>query len=176
MAIIVDTCCFSRLFSRTNKEHKEFEPVLKWVFEGHGFLVYGGTKYHEELLKAGSFLKMFRLLNTFNKLVKFPDKLIDEYEKKFKLMITDKKFNDPHLPAIVRVSKCRLICSKDIESMEFVTNPLLYPKRFHLPNYYTGIKDTHLLVDENIDKRLLSYRCLLNKRQKEKLNTLTNSL
>lgn len=169
MAIIVDTNCFSRVFSKSNKEHKEFEPVLNWIIYGSGFLIYGGTKYKDELKRAATFNKIFRLLKDYHKAVPFSDSLIDKYQRQYEAMIKDPDFDDPHLPAIVRVSKCRLICTKDKRSIPFVTSPALYPKYFHTPMCYTGLCDQHLLCEAQIDKRLLSYRKQLNKKEKAKL-------
>ena len=172
MAIIVDTNCFSRVFSRTNKEHKDFEPVLDWIIYGDGFLVYGGSKYRFELEQSLTFVKIFRMLRDYHKAVVFPDALIDEYQKLYESLINDPNFDDPHLPAIVRVSKCRLICTKDDRSKPFVTSPALYPKRFHAPKYYMGLRDKNLLCDANIDSRLLDYRKHLNKKEKTRLEEL----
>ena len=167
MAIIVDTNCFARVFCRTNKEHSEFAPVLDWIISGSGFLVYGGSKYKDELKKAKKYLSIFVLLKKARKAVVFEDKKIDELQFMYEKMITNPDFDDPHLPAIVRVSKCRLICSKDSRSIPFITSPELYPKRFHLPKYYSGLKDKYLLVDTNIDPRLKKNCGLLSKREKE---------
>ena len=172
MAIIVDTNCFSRVFSRTNKEHKDFVPVLDWIIYGNGFLVYGGSKYKKELVESATFFKLFRMLRDYHKAVPFPDDLIDKFQKKYEAMIQDPDFDDPHLPAIVRVSKCRLICTKDNRSKRFVTSPDMYPKHFHAPKYYTGLRDQDILCDANIDKRLLAYRQQLNKKEKDKLRLM----
>lgn len=171
MAIIVDTNCFSRVFCRKNKEHSEFKPILDWIINGSGFLVYGGSKYKEELFKAASFKKFFRLLKDYKKAINFPDDQIDEYQKKYEIKIKDKDFDDPHLPAIVLVSKCRLVCTRDLRSQPFVTSSDNYPKRFHTPKYYTGRKDEYLLCNSIIDKRLLKHRRMLNKREKDSLNS-----
>lgn len=176
MAIIVDTNCFSRVFCRSDKEHSEFAPVLDWLVSGNGFLVYGGSKYKQELMKARKFIPFFKLLNNYKKLFKFEDAPIDQLQMKYEQMIHDPDFDDPHLPAIVVVSKCRLICSKDFRSIPFVTSPSLYPKRFHVPHYYTGLKDRGLLIDANIDPRLKKHKGLLNKRQKESIRKFSESL
>lgn len=167
MAIIIDANCYSRVFCRKNKEHYAFQPVLNWIINGNGFLVYGGSKYKRELLKSSSYLKFFRLLNDYRKVITFPDDLIDDYQRHYQSIIRDADFDDPHLPAIVLASKCRLICTCDTRSKRFVTSPELYPKNFHTPYYYTGIRDEYLLCDENIDKRLSKHKHLLNKKEKE---------
>lgn len=169
MCIIVDTNCFSRVFCRKNKEHNEFAPVLDWILYGNGFLVYGGSKYKQELMDCMKYMHFFNMLKLAKKAFAFNDEDIDELQNKYKKMIDDPDFDDPHLPAIVRVSKCRLICSMDFRSVRFVTNPAMYPKHFHVPQYYSGKRDRRLLTDDNIDKRLLKYRMQLNKSQKEAL-------
>lgn len=167
MAIIVDTNCFARVFNRECKEHEEFAPVLNWIVNGNGFLVYGGSKYLEELKKSCVYMKIFRLLRDLNKAFEFDRQLIDkltlEYQKKY----GNKDFDDPHLPAIVIVSKCRLICSDDKRSIPYVTASYMYPKRFSKPSYYIGSKDSYLLVDRNIDKRLAKRKNKLSKKEKE---------
>lgn len=169
MAIIIDTNCFSRVFCRKNKEHEDFAPVLEWVLHGHGFLVYGGSKYKQELRDCMKFMHFFNMLKTARKAFTFDDDEIDKLQAEYEKMIQHPDFDDPHLPAIVRVSKCRLICSRDFRSVPFVTDPALYPKRFHVPQYYSSKRDAWLLTDDNIDKRLLSYRTQISKQQKEGL-------
>lgn len=176
MAIIVDTNCFARAFNRRCKEHAEFAPVLNWIVSGNGFLVYGGSKYLGELKKSCVYMKFFRLLKDLNKAFEFDrdliDKLTDEYEKKY----GNKDFDDPHLPAIVTVSKCKLICSDDKRSIPYVTASYLYPYKFPPPSYYTGKKDRHLLVDRNIDDRLSKRKNLLSKKEKEVINRFIASI
>ena len=168
MAIIIDTNCLSRVFNRKNVEFSEFEPVFNWIINGNGFIVYGGSKYIEELKKAKRYLGLFRILNDMGKVYKCPetemiDELTDYYEKKY----ANEDFDDPHLPAIVIVTKCRLICSTDYRSIPYVTSSKMYPKRFVVPKYYQSRKDEKLLIESNIDKRLKCHRAKLNKKEKE---------
>lgn len=167
MAIIIDTNCFARVFCRSNKEHADFAPVLDWIIEGNGIMVYGGTKYNNELNKCKKYIPFFNLLKTAKKTFKCNCAKVDELQAKYEGMINDPDFDDPHLPAIVLVSKCRLICSKDYRSIPFVTSRDMYPKRFHLPQYYSSAKDKKLLCDDMIDERLKKYCHSLNKRQKD---------
>lgn len=176
MSIIVDTNCFACLFCRSNKEHKNFAPVLEWIVSGRGFLVFGGTKYKDELKKSYRFLRFVGKLKSVGKVVTFDDKLIDDLQVKYEQKIVHPDFDDPHLPAIVLVSRCRLICSRDKRSAPFVTSTDLYPTRFHIPKYYTGLKDVKLLVDSNIDSRLQSYKCQMNKKQREKIYQFLEAL
>jgi len=171
MAIIIDTNCLSRVFNRKNKEFSEFKPVFDWIINGNGFIVYGGSKYEGELKKTQKYLGLFRILNDLGKVYKCPEtRKIDELTNYYRMNYPIVDFDDPHLPAIVIVTKCRLICSTDIRSIPYVTNPKMYPKKFVVPKYYQSRKDEKLLIDSNIDKRLKCHRTKLNKREKEKIN------
>jgi len=176
MAIIVDTNCFARVFSRTNKEHPEFAPVLDWILYGKGFLVYGGSKYIQELNECKKYLRFIRLLKDAKKVYICDCDKVDDLQAKYERMIDNPDFDDPHLPAIVRVSKCRLICSMDFRSVPFVTSRELYPKRFHLPHYYSSSRDVWLLTDANIDPSLKNYSRQLNKEVRDTIYRYTDKL
>lgn len=176
MAIIVDTNCFARVFCRNNKEHGEFAPVLDWIVCGNGFLVYGGSKYKQELRDAMKFMRFFNMLKAAKKAIAFEDAPIDKLQARYEQLIQDPDFDDPHLPAIVFVSKCRLICTKDRRSYRFVTSPRLYPKRFHVPMYYSGLQDKEKLNDRNIPESLKKHRCRLGKVRKEAIFRFSEQL
>lgn len=169
MAIIVDTNCLSHVFNRKDEKHEIFKPVLDWIIYGHGFIVYGGTKYNEELSLCKKYLKLFILLKSIGKAIEFRDKcqLIDSITKRLEEKYGNKDFDDPHLPAIAQVTKCRIICSTDTRSIGYVRNSKMYPKYYSLPIYYTKIEDKVILIDRNIDERLLCYRKNLNKSLKQ---------
>jgi len=150
MAIIIDTNCFANVFKRNSDKHEEFKPVLDWILTGKGLIVYGGTKYFEELKKASKYLKILRLFKEQNKVVVGDRNEIDKVEAKNKELINDEDFDDPHLPAIAIVTKCMLICSVDNRSIKHVKNPVLYPDGFSCPSYYTGKRNSGLLCDKYI--------------------------
>lgn len=151
MALILDTNCFANVFSPKSEKHNEFKPVYDWIVSGKGILVYGGSKYKEELKKAVKFLKLFNLLKDSGKTYEGNCNNIDRLMAEVSGKISDKLFDDPHLPAIVLETKCVIICSEDHISIPFVTNPILYPKGFNIPKYYTGLKCTKLLTDKYVD-------------------------
>lgn len=68
-------------------------------------------------------------------------------------MEVDPDFDDPHLPAMVIVSKCQVICSVDNRSVRFVTNPKFYPDNIVIPKFFTGSRNKDLLSDKYIDKK-----------------------
>ena len=150
MCIIVDTNCLSSVFEKTSKNHSEFAPVLDWILSGKGKLVYGGSKYIEELSKVSKFLKIISQLKKIGKAIVVDRTKVDKEQERIEKEITNTDFDDPHLPAIVIVSKCKIICSSDTRSIKFVTLPQLYPKGIDVPKYYTCKKNANLLCDKYI--------------------------
>lgn len=169
MCIIIDTNTLGNVFSQKDKKHNEFVDVFNWIIRGNGKVVYGGTKYIEELSRT-KFLTLFTILNVKGRTINIDSKKVDFEQKRIEKLISDKDFDDPHLPAMVIVSKCRLICSYDKRSIKFVTNKKLYPKNFKIPNYYTGKHNKSLLSDRYIDD---CYKPLC-KLTKEQSAALTN--
>jgi predicted nucleic acid-binding protein len=154
MPIIVDTNCLANVFCRSSHKHRQFEPVLEWIVAGKGKLVYGGTKYKKELAKAGKYLKIFRQLKDAGKAVVGNDNVIDSIEKDIENKRATYKFNDSHLLAISVNTKCRLICSEDSASIQYVTSKNYLPKGAQKPVYYTSNKNVNLLSDKYIHKDL----------------------
>lgn len=152
MCVIVDTNCFASVFDPKSEKHAEFSPVLDWILNGKGKLVYGGTKYIQELSKT-KYLKIFNILNSKAKKVVVVDKSkVDEVQIAIERSVIDPDFDDPHLPAIVIVSKCEVICSEDTRSVKFITDSNLYPKGVNIPKYYTSSRNKDLLCDKYINK------------------------
>lgn len=169
MAIIIDANCLSRVFDKTNAEHEEFAPVLDWIVNGKGKLVYGGTKYLEELAKVKKIHSLINLLKDTRKKVEVMDKSdVDAEEKRIKELIPDEDFDDPHIAALVSVSKCRLLCSSDTRSEPYLLRKDIYPKGVKPPKFYKGKQNEDLLSDKNVPKQ---YKPLkkLNKSEREKI-------
>jgi len=57
---------------------------------------------------------------------------------------------DPHLIAIVIVSRCGIICSVDEQAFPYFKNKKLYPKKFPRPSIYSGKSNENLLCDQKI--------------------------
>lgn len=154
MPVIVDTNCFANVFSRKSERHAEFEPVLDWIVNGKGKLIAGGTKYKNELKKAPKYLKIFTLLRDAGKVHFGNDQEIDDYQKKVEELKEDDDFDDEHLPAIVSVTKCKIICSEDTRSIPHVTDRKYYPTGVSTPVYYTSSRNKDLLCDKYVDDSL----------------------
>lgn len=154
MPIIIDTNCFSNVFSRNSAKHNEFKPVLEWLISGNGMIVYGGQKYKGELKKASKFLKIFRLFKESGKVLIGNDFDIDILQQEIDKKNNVPEFNDTHLLAISISTKCQIICSEDTTSIKFVTDKKYSPKGFRVPVYYTSFQNKNLLCDKYVHKSL----------------------
>ncbi len=148
MCIVIDSNTFSPIFNNDDSDHSNFEPVRKWIEEGGGQIVYGGSKYKGELSKSHQIAQHFKQLNDLNKdkVVKICDNLVDAKETELK-KITPNGCGDQHIIAIVIVSGCRLICTNDKRSHEHIKNPSLYPlkKNKCLPKIYSSLEHKKFL-------------------------------
>lgn len=172
MAVIIDVNCLANVFSKNSARHSEFEPVLNWILKGKGLMVVGGTKYNAELAKLNRFLVIVRLLKEIGKVHLGNDEEIDAYQLKVEELRDTADFDDPHLPAIVVDTKCRIICSEDTRSIPYVTNSKYYPKGFKVPVYYTSSRNSDLLCDRYVDDSFKP----LEKINKKKADRISNHL
>jgi hypothetical protein len=150
MCIVIDINAISCVFNEENSCHNEFKPVNNWILKRNGKIVYGGKSYINELKKLPSYLNLFSRLNSMGKVVKLNDDKVNEEQERIKPMVNKTKFNDPHIIAILAVSKCKVVCSNDKESFEFIHNSALYPKGVKPPKIYSKKSCENLLVDNNI--------------------------
>lgn len=150
MPVIIDTNCLANVFSKSSSRHPEFKPILDWIVQGKGMLVYGGSTYFKELRKTTKYLRILRLFKEQNKVIIGDKDAIDELEKKNKEIFPDKDFDDPHLPAIAFNTKCMIICSEDIRSIKYIKDSRLYPQGFSVPVFYTGKRNSDLLCDKYV--------------------------
>ena len=148
MCIIIDTNTFINVFDRTSAEHNEFSPVLNWICNGEGKVVYGGTKYFKELRKLPYILNIYSELNRRNKGVPVSN---DEVDKKTKIaseMIKHRDFDDQHLVGLLLESKCKLICSLDKRAHPYFIHKSFFPSK--PPKIYSGKAHKKLLNRKNI--------------------------
>lgn len=149
MCLVIDTNVIASVFSSKSAEHDEFKPVLDWIKYGNGKLVLGGSTYKKEL-KNSKYLKLINKYDKARKVVKISDDEVDAIQHDLKLLVNNKKFDDSHLAAIITVSKCRIICTKDDKSHRFILDRELYPKGVKPPKIYKRASNKNLLIDKNI--------------------------
>lgn len=171
MAIIIDANCIASVFSKSNVKHSEFKPVLEWIVCGKGLMIIGGTKYLSELRKLNKYLTIIRYLKEVGKVYNGDTKKIDDYQLTVENLRDSKDFDDPHLPAMIVNTKCRIICSEDTRSIEHVTDSKYYPKGITKPVYYTSSRNKNLLCDHYVDDSLKPL-CRINKKNADRLMSL----
>ncbi|MBF0564544.1 MAG: hypothetical protein HQK89_04820 [Nitrospirae bacterium] len=149
MCIVIDTNSLSSVFDQKNKDHSNFKAVLKWIVEGKGKIVYGGTTYKDELEKANTFRTLFKEFNKVNKVVIVDKDAVDNKENEYSAFKTN-DFDDPHIVAIIAVSGVKLVCTQDKRSIPFITNKQFY-KKGEYPKVYSSKRNAKkLLCDSNI--------------------------
>lgn len=149
MCIIVDTNTLASVFKKSSMGHPEFRPVFDWVLYGRGTLIYGGTKYFNEI-KRTSYLPLFVELNKKKKAKNIDQVAVDEKEAWAAGTVQDPGFDDPHLVALLLVSKSKLICSLDKRAYPFLRHDLFFNPASRKPKIYSRKENADLLTDANI--------------------------
>jgi hypothetical protein len=149
MCIIIDTNALASVFNNQNALYHEFEPVYNWIYNGKGKIVYGGSKYKEELAKT-KYMSVFLQFRIAGKAVAINDEHVNRETERVSEIIVNRLFNDQHLVGLALVSGCILICSQDRKSFSFLTNPIFYPPPKERPRIYSGRRNRNLLDDQHI--------------------------
>jgi hypothetical protein len=150
MCLVVDTCCLGVVFNPANTEHHQFQPVLDWITKKNGKIIYGGTQYKKELRTAKSYWSLLLELGKQGRVVELDDGEVDSIASQVRRKETATSFDDPHIVAIVIVSKCRVVCTNDKKAHPFLKKKKLYPKTFVRPRIYSARGHMALLSDANI--------------------------
>lgn len=156
MCMILDTNCFCSFFDSKSVGHKIMKPAFDWVMNGDGKLMYGGSKYMDELKKVNKYHRIFIELQKACKAIPLSDGQVDIEEAKVRKMETNPDFDDPHLAALVIVGRCRIICSMDKRSVKFLKKKSFYPKGIKTPLFYMGRGSKGILTRNNIAKSNLN--------------------
>lgn len=174
MCIIIDTDSLANVFKTDSQMHPEFKPVLEWILKGKGKVVYGGSKYEKELAKAKNYLKIFAELTKFRKTAYFEKNVVDKEQNLVEKLKSHKDFDDPHLVAIVRASRCKLICTNERRSNKFLTDKKFYSKcdGVSVPKLYKRHTHNKLLNDKNLANCCLPF----NKLTKKEYNAMLSAL
>jgi hypothetical protein len=146
MCIVVDINTLALVFNHESKEHAEFSPVKKWIEEGRGFLVYGGTKYKNELKKTFRYLRFIRQMRDGGQAISICDSVVDKLEEEVRRNMQGAECDDQHIIALLGAARCSLFCSGDLRSFKFVKDRRLYPRGMHRVRVYSSSKNSDLLV------------------------------
>lgn len=152
MCLIVDVNAFSCVFDKENKDHNKFEPIFEWIIHGKGKIIIGGAKYNKELRALSKYLRFLAAMNRAGKVVRLKDNCVDAEEARVRGLEADPDFDDPHLIAMVLVSGCRIVCTKDRRAIRFLKDRKFYSSVSLRPKVYqdkrqNGLIGNHSIVD-----------------------------
>lgn len=148
MCIIVDTNVLPSVFKQSSSNHSQFKPVRDWIIDGKGKIVFGGTKYINEI--KGTYLAFFLQLKKAGKAVSIPSDLVDAEQLVVGSMIVHPDFDDQHLVGLLRVSGCKLICSLDSRAFPYFRHTLFFSPASNRPRIYSTLTNSSLLCDRHI--------------------------
>ena len=152
MCIVIDSCTISIVFNPKSSEHVEFRPVLEWITTGCGKMIYGGTKFKKELSHLRKYIGIISQLKKAGKVIEVSESKVDDEEKRVSTLVPDKDFDDPHIVAIVIVSGCKIVCTKDTRSIKYLKNSAFYTLPLKKPKLYTSHLNKNLLTSKYFSK------------------------
>lgn len=157
MCIVIDINTISMVFQVENERHSEFSDVKAWLDSKLGVVVYGGTKYKEELSKTVRHAKLLRQMRDGGRAVTIDDAAVDAQELLVKEKTQGTDCDDQHVIALLGTARCALLCSVDNRSFPFVQNKELYPKGAPRVKIYTSKRNKALL--KKCDPAVLKNKC-----------------
>lgn len=150
MCIVIDMDVLCCIFKEDSHQHYKFKPVKDWIIRGPGFMVFGGSKYANQLRNASKYYGIVLELSKKGKTKTVNHTLVDEHQRKVDELINNPRCDDSHLIAIFRVSGCRLLCSNDRRSDTYIKNRSYYLDHQKPPKIYRNHRHRHLLCSANI--------------------------
>jgi len=150
MCLVIDPSSIPSVFNPKSKRHSDFRPVLLWITNSSGRIIYGGRKYLTELARMTHYLGIFNEFARAGKTVKLDGKKVDKLAAELKARIPDARFNDEHIVAIVVVSRCKVVCSDDKEAYPYLRRTDLYPKGMKRPRIYRHQSHGRMCCPKNI--------------------------
>ena len=155
MCLVIDTCCFGLVFEPKAERHRKFVPVLNWITEGKGRMIYGGTRYNTELRHATKVFGIVIELGKQRRTIKLANEKVDPIARALKRKFPERKFNDEHIVALVIASKCCVVCTDDDAAISYLKRPDVFSGYAGVdrPKIYKGHRShAGLCCDQNIVK------------------------
>lgn len=150
MCIVIDTNALAMVFDESNSRHPDFSFIKEWIDQRLGFVVYGGTKYKNELSLTGRYMKIIRLLKDSGQAVMIHDDVVNQLEAVVTSKTVGTDCDDQHVIALLGASNCPLLCSVDSRSYPFVKDKGLYPKGCGKVKIFSSKRNRKLLKKTNI--------------------------
>lgn len=150
MCIVIDTNTLAPVFDSNCAVHRAYAPVKNWVMSGKGRVVYGGTRYMEELKKARRYLRVILQLRIARRAVEIECSKVDARETELTTKTAGTNCDDQHIIALLCVSGCKLVCSNDKRAFRYFKDRTNYRGARYAPSIYSNRGHKHLLSDENV--------------------------
>lgn len=150
MCIVIDTNTLASVLNQSVSDHREFRPVREWIYDKTGMIILGGSRYRKELLRTGRYIQVLNELSKVGKTLVLDRDLVDREADRITRKVDDNDCNDAHIIAIIVVSKCRLVCTKDKKSHRFLFDKRLYPSGVDRPALYSGRRNANLLLPKYV--------------------------
>lgn len=152
MCIVIDVNAFPSVFNESSADHNDFSYVKDWIRRPNhrAKLVYGGSQYKKELRQMPKYQAIILELDKIRKVCEIDGLAVDRWQRRIDAKYKHKDFDDSHIIAIIAISTCRLICTKDRRSFPFLLNKSFYPRNFKLPKLYTSKRNSDLLNNKNM--------------------------
>jgi len=145
MAIVIDVNCLARVFNASNVDHVKFAAVRTFIETGVGKVVYGGTKYKDELRKAGRYLAVILELRKAGRAIAIRDEAVDKVTQVVAKAVVGTDCDDPHIIGLLAASNCALLCSVDKRSYGFIRDRKFYAKDNVRVKIYCSDRNAKLL-------------------------------
>jgi len=150
MCIVIDSCTIASVFNSTDICHDEFKPVLDWISFGAGKMIFGGSKYKQELNKLPCYIKIIKELEKAGRCIIIDEKRVDDIQNDIEKKYSHRNFDDTHIVAIIIASRIRLICTNEKRAIPWYKKKELYPQGLKRPKLYTSRRNRTLLKKKYI--------------------------
>lgn len=125
MCIILDANRFSDAL--TSPPDPRYEPIIRWILNGDGLLVFGGTRYYKEIDGHAAARKFFADRFRAGQAYFVPHDDVDA-EEAVVMRLGECTSDDEHVIALARVAGARTLCTEDVALMADFKNVKLVPK------------------------------------------------
>jgi len=147
VCIVIDPGTFPSIFNTSISDHTDFKPVLRWIVDGPGKIIYGGSKYKRELSRIPRYLGFLVELRRAGKVIELQQSLVDQLEQQLLDTMSHPDFDDEHIVSIVVISRSRLVCTRDRRACRFIKESRLYPGDCSRPKIYSRSTHSRLLIN-----------------------------
>jgi len=138
--VIIDTNVFASVFNPNSHDFDNFEPVRNCITSPrcHGILVYGGTKFRDEMRAFGERKRIFKILRDSRRLLELADDEVNILCATLKQKEPCDRFNDEHIIACAILSKCNVIVTNDKRADKYIKDQdcKFYPHSNERPKIY----------------------------------------